>query len=373
MPGDSGPALAWDEFLSRICQREAELSPQVDKEAVRELLEDLATRARALPQGSGPLHDSDLSDAYKNITGNEPLEGARTLLQRLPGLTARDQEVGARSFVDDEMMEALRAGAVVRFIINPYMSPGVKTMQHPLKVFGCSVAGHLASARGVAAAQFGVAAKRAMDQWNEPTLALDSILAGATCPDAEPIDMGGITVSQGFADDIDMEEHPIQNLILDNCWINRVRFDSSASGIQFNKCKIIKIEGIADSRALPSVFAVCEIQEFDNRHTNTAIIGSELPNAIKMLLVIVRKLFLQRGSGRVDSALRRGIGDPLRAYVSPVLELLVSEGIVYSHPTDRHVIWHGNRAHRARMLKILGDPMNSGDPLVKAVSSITAP
>ena len=373
LPGDSGPALAWDEFLSRICQREAELSSQIDSQAVRELLEALATRARALPQGSGPLYDSDLSEAYKNITGNEPLEGARTLLQRLPGLTARDQEVGARSFVDDDMMEALRAGAVVRFIVNPYVSPGVKSVQHPLKIFGCSVAGHLAGSKGVASAQFGVAAKQAIDRWAEPTLALDSMLAGASYPDSDPINMDGLTIDQGFADEIDMEEHSIQNLVLNNCLIDRVRFDSSASGIKFNNCQIVRIEGIADSRALPSIFAGCDIQEFDNRHTNNAIIGSELPNSIKILLVIVRKLFLQRGSGRVESALRRGIDDPLRPYVSPVLELLVSEGIVYSHPTGRHIIWHGNRTHRTRMLRILEVPMNSGDPLMKAVSNITSP
>ena len=373
LTGDSGPALAWDEFLRRICQREAELSSQIDSESVRELLEALATRARSLPQGSGPLYDSDLSEAYKNITGNEPLEGARTLLQRLPGLIARDQEVGARSFVDDEMMEALRAGAVVRFITNPYVSPGVKSVQHPLKVFGCSVAGHLAVTRRVATAQFAVAAKQAIDRWAEPTLALDAILSGASCPDAEPIDMGDLTVGEGFADEIDMEEHPIKNLILDNCLISRVRFDSGASGIKFNNCQIVKIEGIANIRALPSVFSGCDIQELDDRHTNNAIIRSELPNSTKMLLIIVRKLFLQRGSGRVESALHRGIDESLRSYVSPVLELLVSEGIVYSHPTGRHIIWHGNRTHRTRMLRILEAPRNSGDPLTKAVSNITAP
>ena len=143
--GDGGVALAWDKFLDRICRREADLRLDIDSFAVRQLLENLATRARSLPKGSGPLLDSDLSDSYKAVTGNEPLEAARTLLQRLPGLTARDQEAGSRYFVEDEMMEALQAGPVSRFIQAPYTSLGIRGFVHPLTEFGCSVANHLAN------------------------------------------------------------------------------------------------------------------------------------------------------------------------------------------------------------------------------------
>ena len=65
MEGQTGPAMAWDYFLDKICEREADLSFDIDSTAVRTLLEDLATRARSLPRGSGPLYDSDLATAYK--------------------------------------------------------------------------------------------------------------------------------------------------------------------------------------------------------------------------------------------------------------------------------------------------------------------
>ena len=372
LDGDSGSALAWHHFLDRICQREADLISDIDREAIRQLLENLATRARVLPRGSGPLYDRDLSNAYQEITGYEPSEAARVLLQRLPGLTARDQEVGARSFVDDEMMEALRAGSVVRFVINPYVSPGVSGLVHPLNAFGCSVAGQLGIENRVAGAQYGVAAAQALQRWNEPTLGLDCILAGASSQDLEIVDARGLTIRDGLADEIDMEERPIINLTLDNCLIDRVRYDNDQSDVRFQNCQILRVEGIADSRELPETFAGCDIGEFDNRHTNTAIIGSELPDSLKMLLVIIRKLFLQRGSGRAQSALHRGIGDSLQSYVSPVLNLLVSEGIVYSHPANRQIIWHGSRIHRSRMLKILEGPMTSDDSLIKKVAQITA-
>ena len=370
MDGESGPAMAWDHFMNRICEREADLSADIDSVAVRHLLEELATRARTLPSGSGPLYEGDLSNAYKAITGYEPLEAARTLLQRLPGLTARDQEDGARSFIDDEMMQALRAGAVVRFIINPYAAPSAKGLAHPLNTFGCSVAGHLAHELGLTSAQYSVAAEQAVQRWVEPTLALDAILSGANSPDVDAIDARGLTITGALADEIDLEEHPVTNVVLDSCLINHVQFDIGSIYIRFNKCSIIKLEGVADSNALPNIFSDCDVEEFDNLRTNTAIVGSELRDQLKMLLIIIRKLFLQRGSGRAESALYRGIGDSLQPYVSPVLDLLVSQGIVYSHPSNRQTIWHGNRAYRSRMLKILEGPLTSDDPIVNEVYGI---
>ena len=368
--GDGGAALAWDEFLDRICRREADLSADIDSNAVRQLLEELATRARSGARAAGPLSDSDIADAYKRITGYEPLEAARTLLQRLPGLTARDQEAGMRSFVDNEMMEALQAGSVSRFLQSPYQDLGVRRLSYPLSPFGCSVANHLASASGVKGTQYYIAAREAVHRWSDPTLALDSILAGASSSSDSAFDAQGLNISEGLADVIDMEDRPVANLTLSGCMIDRVRFDTHRSSIKFRQCQIVRLEGIAGSLELPNDFDRCDIDQFDNRHTNAAIVRSGLPDSIKVLLVMIRKLFLQRGSGRVDSALYRGVDESLQAYVSPVRDLLVSEGIVYSHVTSRLTIWHGNRIHRSRMLKILERPNDSDDPLIQEVAGL---
>ena len=169
-----------------------------------------------------------------------------------------------------------------------------------------------------------------------------------------------------------MDNYPIRNLTLDNCLIHHVRFDADASQLKFQNCQILWLEGVADRNSLPSTFVHCDVDNCDDKHTNAAIIRSEMPNEIKVLLVILRKLFLQRGSGRLDSALRRGMDHRLRDYVTPVLDVLVSEGIVFSHATDSRTIWHGNRTHRARMLKMLEESINSDDPLMKTTIRRTA-
>ena len=162
---------------------------------------------------------------------------------------------------------------------------------------------------------------------------------------------------------VDMEERPVKNLHLSGCMVNRVRFDTLRSRINFTRCQIIRLEGVAGSLDLPKNFDSCDVAEFDDRQTNAAIVRSELQDSIKVLLVIIRKLFLQRGSGRVESALSRGVNESLQVYVNPVRNLLVSEGIVYSHVTGQRTIWHGNRTFRSRMLKILERPSDPDDPL----------
>ena len=269
------------------------------------------------------------------------------------------------------MMESLQAGAVARFISNPFTGFEVTGFAHPLTDFGCSVANHLASEQGVTETQYTVAAKEAMIRWNQPTLAIDAILSGARSPNAQSVDAQGLTVNGGLADNIDMEEHPITGLTLDRCLINQVNYAPHGTNITFQRCQIIKLAGVANVSNLPSTFRSCEIGEFDNRRTNAAIAQSDLPDPIKVLLILIRKLFLQRGSGRVDSALSRGIDGSLQRHVIPIRDSLVSEEIIFSHTTGGLTIWHGNRAHRVRMLRILEGPASSEDPLVQKIWTLS--
>ena len=118
------------------------------------------------------------------------------------------------------------------------------------------------------------------------------------------------------------------------------------------------------------MFDNCEIVEFDNTQTNTAIMRSNLSSSIKVLLTIIRKLFLQKGSGRIEAALYRGLEERYTNHVEPLLQHLDSSGIIFSHPSPRGIIWHGNRAERTRMLRILEKPTTSDDVLLVSVARL---
>jgi len=109
----------WDHLLSVISRREARADVGVDEIAVRQVVERLATRARRTSSGIGPLQFEDLVTVFRDLRGYLPDEGAYSVLQRLPGLRVHDTQKNSRVFVDDDFVDAARAGDVYRWIEDP--------------------------------------------------------------------------------------------------------------------------------------------------------------------------------------------------------------------------------------------------------------
>jgi len=86
---------------------------------------------------------------------------------------------------------------------------------------------------------------------------------------------------------------------------------------------------------------------------------------VKVMLTILKKLFLQSGSGRQESALVRGLDTKARSYMSPVLEILEHEQITKLLKLDRRKVWVPNRAFYGRVFSILQAPTASNDSIVQ--------
>ncbi len=306
--GAHGPAYAWDQFLDRICVRDAAMADDIEPAAVRKILEHLATRTRESASGSGPLYDADLAGAYRAVTSFEPLENSMVLLQRLPGLTAREQEMGARSFVDPEMTDALRAGAVASFIVNPFVSIGREPFRHCLSEFGCSVVALLTERAGVVEGQYRVAAQQAYGRWGQPTLAMDCLISGALRMQEAGIGCNGLEIAEAYIDVLDLDEVRFDGLAMESCAIETLRLgELGSTGLSMRKCLFGRVEGVSSMRGLPEWIAEASVDTFDDAHTNAAILKLDLPVPVRVLLTIIRKLFVQKGSGRKESALHRGL------------------------------------------------------------------
>lgn len=369
--GDRGLAHAWDEFLDRVCQREADIAAEIDAGSVRKILENLANKTRESPDESGPILESDISAAFREVTGGEPSEASMVLLQRLPGLTPRDQEGGVRTFVDREMAEMLRAGSVTRYVENPYVRISQRQWYQPLTEFGCSGVAYLTERRRIAEAKFLVAASEAIDRWSEPNLAMDVLLAAAARNPEETIECGGLRISGGAADVVDLEEVTFRNLILDSCWINVLRLPkTSPENVVLRGCLVGRVDGASEARGLPPWIQDATVQQFDSAGTTSAILALSLALPIRVMLTIIRKTFVQRGKGRLESALRRGLDPSAQAYVDGILSILQSEGVLYCTGSGSGRIWHGSRDHRDRALRLLASPKNLEDQVSRRVSAL---
>jgi hypothetical protein len=186
-----------------------------------------------------------------------------------------------------------------------------------------------------------------------------------------PVDCNGLVVSTGLADIIDMTDGGLENVFLDGCLINCLRVDAnSAVNVTLRRCLVGKIEGAASEAGVPFNIQDCEIGEFENTKTNAAIMRSDLTAPVKVMLTIIRKLFLQRGSGRIESAFSRGLDGEHSHFVLPILQCLASEGVIFSHPGAGNRVWHGNRTARTRAIRMLEVPVLATDDLFKTVEEM---
>jgi hypothetical protein len=381
LPRRDSSALAWDAFLTLIAERDAKLSHDIDPAAIRQLLERLATRTRR-EQEIYEIDEADLTEAFREVTGYAAVDATNVLLQRLPGLqyaaptlglTPRAGGEGRRSFVDPHMREALEGSDLVRFLLHPYTAFANFTMQRPLTSFGCEIAGLLAQRAYVQPTQHLVAAREAAQRHRDPTLALDCLLAASDRSDVEVLDCRGLTLQDAYADEIDATRLRVTNLTLDHCAVNLLSLSGDPpAGFTLERPFITRVEGATSRDGLPGwVREPEEAEIFDGAGSNAAMMGrSDIPMPVRVLLTIIRKLFVQRGSGRVEGALRRGIDLGARDFVSPILTRLPSEGAIFRTSHGDVIVWHATPTSRPRMLHILEAPLASGDSLVEDIAAL---
>jgi hypothetical protein len=98
----------------------------------------------------------------------------------------------------------------------------------------------------------------------------------------------------------------------------------------------------------------------------------DLPLGEKVLLTVLKKIFIQSGSGRKENALLRGLDHNARRLVPAILRLLQSEGVIspYRRGGLDMTIWVPNRGQMRRVAKIIESPHTCSDPLLKKANQV---
>lgn len=358
---------AWDRFLDLICARDAELSKSMDGPTARRILERLATRSRTGAEGMRAIDDRAIGDAYQDVTGSTAFEATDVLVQRLPGLTVRDSEAGHRAFVDKYMTDFLRAGDALDFLQNPFQRFVPEPLHHPLSAVGCAALAFLAEQNGRHVADHVVAAEQAQRKWNEPTLAADMLVAIPYRTDAPPVvDCKGLCLKDGYIDTLDTEGTRYHGLTLRDCIITAIRVgQTSQPGLLIEGCLIVSAEGLTSTDGLPAYLIDCTVSEFEDASTNSAVLRlDDLPIPVRVGLTVIRKLFVQRGRGRVEGAFWRGLRPEFRGCVPDVLKAFKAEGWANDEKRGGEVVWQPNPIVRAQALAVLRSPTANKHPLI---------
>jgi hypothetical protein len=374
------PARGWDLILDRVCAREAEIEAGIDGPTVRRILERLATVARSSQSGLGPLSPDQVVTAFSEICGYQPDEKGLVLLQRLPGLGIDRADEGTRAFLDEALVDACRAGDITHFLSDPFgMSPHVfRGAEFGLNTLGIGLCVLKAQDAALSSGKMNAVLRKASETDESSVLLLDlsRIAIELGCAIETPL-----LLRDMYIPSLELYEG-IKNcsqLHFRGCLFSRLALDAEVDAAnlpRFEGCYIDELEGRSSRRDLPqgAFDDACEIDKFSEApDTTDAIGGMDLPLGAKVLLTVLKKIYLQAGSGRKENALHRGLDHHARRLVQPVLRLLQTEGLVapYRRAGLDMTIWVPDRARAARVAKMITSPRTCGDPLLTKASNLS--
>jgi hypothetical protein len=365
------PSEGWAALLDVLSEREARIEAGVSGETIRRILETLATKARATSSGLGPLTTTEITDSFQTIAGIPPSSQALSVLQRLPGLSVvPNTDDGQRCFIDEDFVDALGAGDVYLVLTDPFSAADTEDILSVRKSLGPVGSGILTGQLTTAAFE----RKRIVQVFKE--LERKDWLTGAAA------DLFLYGHQGGFISGLDlhMKNIEIQELTLaeGDADLSKVRFDGCMfqrlalsyrvkRGLLpiFHKCLIEYLHGVQVRTDLPSDhFDACEIDRFvDDAETNAAILRSEMPGQLRVLLTVFRKLFVQSLSGRQAAALKRGLDPKDQGTVDSVLEELLKQSVVTKYKAGGDLVILPVRRMKRRVMAILASPLSSQDPL----------
>ncbi len=373
------PAKGWDYILDRVCEREAEIEAGIDGPTVRRILERLATMARQGQSGLGPISPQNTIAAFSEICGYQPDEKGLILLQRLPGLGTDRADEGTRVFLDEDFADICRSGDVLAYLIDPFGTAPEMFRGADRSIGGLAVGILIMRAQGLGFSSGNIipALRLALEAEEASALVLDLVRLSMEL--GFPVAMT-VCLRDVFIPFLELGEkiNDCSSLRFRECLISCIAIDSGVSPSKlprFEECFIEQIEGRSSRKDLPegAFDAACTIEHFSEApDTTSAISDMDLPQAVRVLLTILRKVYLQSGSGRKENALYRGLDHNSRRLVAPVLHLLQAEGIVsrYRRGGLDMTIWVPDRSKTDRVQRIITSPRTCNDPLLTKVEEI---
>jgi hypothetical protein len=368
-------STGWNVLLNMISAREAEIEVGIEGATVRTIIERLATTSRTQIDGLAAITPEAIVEVFSHVCGYAPDDKAMGLLQRLPGLGPSPADDASRRFLDSDLADAARAGDVARFILDPFTPPpsDPSAWQCSLDRLGVEVcAVQVANVRD-APGKCHVALQQAVRSGY--ALLASEVLRVMTELGIDH-SRASLTIHSAFVPVFSLAEDgpDLAGIEFRDCMFKLLEVEGAVDPTRlprFVNCYFGQIDGRLGDKDLPLGFEDCMFEAFtESAATNSAILGSSLATGTKVLLTVLRKLYLQRGAGRREAALFRGLDHRDRRLVPEVLGLISASGLAVRARTGETTIWQPVRAQTARVRRLLAAPNLSTDALVAASAAL---
>jgi len=359
----------WDLLINAVCEREARIHTSFNLDTIKRILIEVASVTRTKAGNVGPLSLSEIQAAFERVVGHAPIEQASVLLQRLPGLgrTAADSE--ERRFVDTYLLDGLRASDVIFIIDRGDTRAAASTWVNPLSENGLLICGRKISSLNLLEEALGFL--KANAKAKNQTLLFD-IVASLLVAGVNEIDFGGTYIDAGHASILDFSQARTRNLHVENSIIENINIaGASVSNVRLRQNAIGTLEGISSQDAIPDWLRENSVDLFSSVATTSRIRAANLLPTQKVLVTVLRKTFFQKGSGRKEEALLRGLGKLVKSGdLDRIVGKLISEGLLTKQRGDSGDLYVPVRSETRRAGDMLAELSLSQDSIWTFVSSL---
>ncbi len=372
MFGEEGNEIAfWEHFVRVLCERDARIHVSFDPDTIFRLFVQLARATRSKPANVGPLSLAELQNAFETVTGSAPVEEASVMLQRLPSLGRISPESNDRQFVDVYILDGLRAKDIVRSCQSSddeFAAAAGARWNNALDDLGQRVLADDSALSEKAKLLF---SRKSLASGNK---VLGSDLAAALLrANDKTFDFEGLEIDNGDFLFLTLTEREVRNLKITNSYFGELALPAKgeSTGMSILNCTTPRVSGVTAASALPLWIRGLDAEAFDSVESVSRIRKIGLGPAHEILITIIRKTFFQKGAGRKEEALLRGLGNVAsRATSTKVLNLMLKEGLLTSFKGDEGAVYAPVRSYTKRMQAILDDLKGSDDELWKKVGSL---
>jgi hypothetical protein len=361
----------FDHFITVLCKRDSYIATSFDPVTIESVLEYLARTTRTRSSNVGPITLSDVQSAFESVVGQLPVEEASIMLQRLPALGRVKSETNDRQFIDSYILDGLRAkdtGKLFTMVDRSLQSVLSTKFANPLDDLGQRILARDVLAYPKNALEI---ARRAAGQKNR-VLSCD-ITAAFLQTGAHQIDFERLTITDGNFLKLDFSRSIAENLQIADTVFGTIVLPSSAPPKTSIKNSLAeRVIGVSSPTALPNWIENLAADKFDSTESISRIRQIGLTPSQEILATIIRKTFFQKGSGRKEEALLRGLGQIAQKGVADkIVNLLLSNELLTRSKGSEGHVYSPVRKHAGRMRQMLYELKTSQDPIWLEVSKLS--
>lgn len=359
---ETGEAAFWQVFVTALCERERRIHSALDPLTIRRLLRRLARLSRDKAGDVGPISVEEMSASFFAVTGMHPVDESALMLQRLSSLGRVASETSDRCFVDQYILDGLRAEDLSTAEEQDITPLANARWRNPLRRLGITL---LASdiASSVEQTQTIRLLKLASQRENS-VLAGDIVGAMLFTAESEAF-FDGIELRDTHISFLDLSGKQVKGLSIVDSVIDTLDItDCRVAGVEISDCIIQQVYGVSAAGGMPNWIKDCHVEAYESVSTVARIRQAELTEEQRVFVTIIKKLFFQPGKGREEVALLRGLGEAgKKKSADRILLRLMHEGVIDRFKGKEGWVYTPIRKHSSRMGRLMMELTLSKDPL----------